>query len=73
VEEKIETKIEEIVDYIISKPVKTVTLNDYTILREELKDIRFRKESGERLKRLLDGFAVDPAVHAAVDGNIEKA
>jgi hypothetical protein len=54
-EEKITEKIEQIVDYIISKPVKSITLNDYTILHEELKDIRFRKEqeaSGDRLRQL---------------------
>ena len=55
-EEKITGKIEEIIDYIIGKPVSEVTLNDYTILHEELKDIRFRKEqlaNGDRLKQLM--------------------
>jgi len=54
-EEKITEKIEEIVDYIISKPVRSVTLDDYTVLHEELKDIRFRKEqeaNGDRLRQL---------------------
>ena len=55
-EEKIIAKIEEVVDFIISKPVGEVTLNDYTILHEELKDIRFRREqeaSSERLRQLM--------------------
>lgn len=55
-EEKIIAKIEEVVDYIISKPTSEVTLNDYTILHEELKDIRFRREqeaSSERLRQLM--------------------
>ncbi len=55
-EEKIIAKINEVVEYIISKPVDTVTLNDYTILHEELKDARFRKEqeeNGDRLKQLM--------------------
>ena len=55
-EDKINGKIGEIVDYIISKPVEEVTLNDYTVLHEELKDIRFRKEheaSNDRLKQLM--------------------
>ena len=55
-EEKIITKIEEVVDFIISKPVGEVTLNDYTVLHEELKDIRFRREqeaSSERLRQLM--------------------
>ena len=55
-EDKIQAKIEEIVDYIISKPAADITLNDYTILHEELKDIRFRREqeaSSERLRQLM--------------------
>lgn len=65
-EEKITAKIEEIIDYIISKPVRTVTLNDYTILHEEVKDIRFRKEAeanGDRLKQLM-ATAFPAAVHS---------
>ena len=66
-EDKIIGKIEEVVDYIISKPVETVTLNDYTILHEELKDIRFRREqeaSSERLRQLVaaSGFSCSGAV-----------
>lgn len=55
-EEKIIAKIEEVVDFIISKPASEVTLNDYTILHEEIKDIRFRREqeaSSERLRQLM--------------------
>ena len=55
-EDKIQVKIEEIVDYIISKPVEDITLNDYTILHEAIKDIRFRKsqeESTERMRQIL--------------------
>ena len=55
-EEKIIAKIEEVVDFIISKPVGEITLNDYTILHEELKDIRFRREqeaSSERIRQLM--------------------
>ena len=55
-EERITTKIEEIVDYIINKKAEEITLDDYTILHEELKDIRFRKsqESNEdKFKQLM--------------------
>ena len=55
-EEKIIAKIEDVVDFIISKPAGEVTLNDYTVLHEELKDIRFRREqeaSSERLRQLM--------------------
>lgn len=55
-EEKIIAKIKDVVDFIISKPAGEVTLNDYTVLHEELKDIRFRREqeaSSERLRQLM--------------------
>ena len=55
-EEKITKKVEEVVDYIISKPAEDVTLNDYTILHEELKDIRFRKSQeaqSDRFKQIM--------------------
>ena len=55
-EDKIQVKIEEIVDHIISKPAADITLNDFTILHEEIKDIRFRKsqeESTDRFKQLM--------------------
>lgn len=66
-EEKIIAKIEEVVDFIISKPAGEVTLNDYTVLHEELKDIRFRREqeaSSERLRQLMaaSGFSCSGSV-----------
>jgi len=59
-EEKIDGKIERIVDYIISKPLSKITLDDYTILHEEIREIRLRKsqaESGERLKRFANALS----------------
>ncbi len=54
--ESIEAKIEEIVSYIINKPVKEVTLDDYTILTNELREIQ-NKESqavnGQRMAELM--------------------
>jgi len=54
--EAIEAKIEEIVSYIINKPVKEVTLDDYTILTNELREIQ-NKESqavnGQRMAELM--------------------
>lgn len=58
-EEKIKAKIGELIDYIAGKPVEEVTLNDYTILHEELKDIRFRREqhaSNERFRELVSSL-----------------
>ena len=46
-EEKIQAKIDAIIDRIISKPTEEITLDDYTILSSELKDIRFRKSQEE--------------------------
>ena len=54
--EKIEKKIEKIVDYIISKPEGEITRDDYEIIAAEVKDIRFREDEKEReakLERLL--------------------
>lgn len=39
--EKIEAKVKEIIDYIVNKPIEEVTIDDYSILTNELKDIRF--------------------------------
>ena len=54
--EAIETKIEDLVNYIISKPVTEVTLDDYTILTNELREIQ-NKESqavnGQRMAELM--------------------
>ena len=63
--EKIEKKIEKIVDYIISKPESEITRDDYEIIASEVRDIRFREDEKEReakLERLMamGGFA--PAV-----------
>ena len=62
--EKIEKKIEKIVDYIISKPESEITADDYMIIASEVRDIRFREtESAKeaRMERLLanglPGFA----------------
>ena len=41
--EKIERKIESIIDYIVKKPDEKITADDYMILSSELRDIRFRE------------------------------
>lgn len=52
----IEAKIEDLVNYIINKPITEVTLDDYTILTNELREIR-NKESqevnGQRIAELM--------------------
>ena len=62
--EKIERKIEAIIDYIISKPEDKITTDDYMILASEVRDIRFREHESvkeERMERLLSAspFAVN--------------
>ena len=58
--EKIEKKIEAIVDYIISKPEREITTDDYMIIASEVRDIRFRESQSakeERMELLLaNGF-----------------
>ena len=50
--EKIEKKIEAIVDYIIAKPEETITADDYMIIASEVRDIRFREAEEERQGKL---------------------
>ena len=50
--EKIEQKIEKIVDYIISKPESEITRDDYEIIASEVRDIRFREAEKERQERM---------------------
>ena len=54
--DSIEEKIKDLVNYIISKPVTEVTLDDYTILTNELREIQ-NKESqaanGQRMAELM--------------------
>ena len=60
--EKIKNKIEEIVDHIISKPVSEVTLDDYTILANEFKEICYQESNAEHGKRMADlmAFVANP-------------
>lgn len=67
-EEKIQAKIEALVEYIISKPVEAVTSEDYMILSAELKDARFRREQGDsndKFAKLLASFV--PSAVPAVE------
>ena len=50
--EKLENKIEAIVDFIINKSENEITLDDYTILSSELRDIRFREQQVDNAKRM---------------------
>lgn len=58
VKEKLEKKIAEIVDYIVNKPASEVTLDDYTVLQNELKEIAIRDSQADHNKRMADILAV---------------
>lgn len=55
-EDRIESKITEVVEYILSKPKETITADEYMILASEMKDARFRREQsehGDRMAKLM--------------------
>ena len=56
--EKIENKIAEIVEWIVSKPAKEVTLDEYTILQNELKEITSRESQADHNKRMAELMSV---------------
>lgn len=75
-EERIEGKMTEVVEYILTKPKETITADEYMILASELKDARFRREQAEQgdkfaklLATVFPGFnspEVKPEVKPAV-------
>ena len=68
--EKIENKIAEIVDYIVSKPAAEVTLDDYTILTNELIGIRAAETKAESGRRMADLMAMVASPDAPVYGKV---
>lgn len=46
--EKLEHKIEEVLEYIINKPADKITTEDFAILAGELKERRFRQNSDKQ-------------------------
>lgn len=46
--EKIETKIDEIIDYICSKNIKDVSYDDYKILESRINAIKYAEETEQR-------------------------
>lgn len=55
--ERIEAKIEEIIDYIIEKDAAEIDPNDYFILDAALKDIRAKEAQEESNRRWRDTIA----------------
>lgn len=63
--EKINEKINEIVDFIISKPASEITLDDYTIIR----DVRTFEESDDNRERMARIVAMANGFSPAVEMN----
>ena len=55
--EKIEKKITDIIDFIISKEVDKITYNEYRILDNKLSSMKFEEESKERNKHFAEMMA----------------
>ena len=68
--EKIEIKIEEIVDHIINKPVEEVTLDDYTVLTNELTGIRNAEAKADQGKRMAELMAMAGTGFAPACGSV---
>ena len=55
--EKIEKKITDIIDFIISKDVDKITYNEYRIRDNKLSSMKFEEESKERNKHFAEMMA----------------
>lgn len=55
--EKLEYKINEIIDYIISKPVENITREDFAILAGKLQEIKL-EENQESINRKYTGMLI---------------
>lgn len=56
--EKLESKIDAIINFIINKPEEKITQEDYNILSSELRDIRFRESEADNEKRIKELMAI---------------
>lgn len=52
--EKIEAKINEVIEHILSKPVENVTYNDYIILDSKLNTLKAAENSDVHRKEMLE-------------------
>ena len=69
--EKIEAKIERIIDFIIRKPESEITADDYMILANEVREIRFRENQSEEKERM-DRIMGMAAAHFPAVSNIRE-
>lgn len=76
--EKIEAKVNEIIDYIITKEPKDITVNDYFILDSKLQSIKYEEDQAKRNKdmaemtaRIFRGSSNIPSSKIPVNGSDE--
>ena len=55
--ERIETKINDIIEHILAKPVENMNVDDYNILSSELREALFRESQAESGRRMADLLA----------------
>lgn len=76
--EKIEAKVNEIIDYIIAKEPKDITVNDYFILDSKLQSIKYEedqvrrnKDMAEMTAKIFSGSSNIPSSKIPVNGSDE--
>ena len=68
--EKIEGKIHDLIDYITNKPIEEVTLDDYTVLTNELAGIRNAEAKADQGKRMAELMAMAGTGFAPAYGSV---
>ena len=54
--EKLQSKLDEVIEYILSKDAKDITFNEYRILDNKLSSIKYEEEQKEKNKELFDAM-----------------
>ena len=49
--DKIDSKIDSILEFVLSKPESEITMSDFEILKSEQRDLRFREEQQAQQER----------------------
>ena len=53
-EEQIKTKMNDVLNYILNKPIVDVTFEEYKILKNRLDEIKYEHEKEERDKKMVE-------------------
>ena len=65
--DKIDAKINSILEYVLNKPESEITMSDFDILKSEQRDLRFREEQqaqSERTAQLISLMGAPITTHA---------